>query len=172
MRNIARKVVERWSAAWRDALASAAAAGLSWGLAHQLLGHPQPVFAAVAAVVCLAPGLPGTRGRQAVNMLLGLVTGIVVGEVLLTLPVFNTALRVASITFVAMMAALSFGLAPTMSRHPGCPAASIWWRAPVRPSRTAAPLSSSRRATLCKGSRFPQTGRRASHISTRSRTHS
>src|SRR5689334_16531687 len=110
MREISQKVLRRWSAGWSDALASAVGAGLAWALASQLLGHPQPVFAAVAAVVCLAPGLP-SRGRQAVNMMLGLITGILVGEILLLIPVFDMAVRLAVITFMAMMAALSFGLA-------------------------------------------------------------
>jgi uncharacterized membrane protein YgaE (UPF0421/DUF939 family) len=64
-------------------------------------------------------------------MLLGLVTGIVVGEVLLTLPVFNTALRVASITFVAMMAALSFGLAPTIVIQGGVSALLVLALGPI-----------------------------------------
>jgi uncharacterized membrane protein YgaE (UPF0421/DUF939 family) len=108
---IPRKVLERWSTGWFDALAAAAAAGISWALAHQVFGHPQPVFAAVAAVISLAPGLP-SRGSQAVNMILGLATGLLVGEVLLAVPMFNAGLRIALITFLAMMAAHSFGLAP------------------------------------------------------------
>src|SRR5215208_3439878 len=82
MRKIIRTIFQRWCVGWSDSLASALAAGLAWALAHQLLGHPQPVFAAVAAIVCLAPGM-ASRGGQAVNMMLGLVTGIVVGEILL-----------------------------------------------------------------------------------------
>jgi len=128
---IARRVVERWSAAWSDALASALGAGLAWALANHLLGHPQPVFAAVAAVVCLAPGLPGSRGRQAVNMMLGLVTGILVGEVLLVVPVFNAALRISLITFIAMMAALSFGLAPVIAIQGGVSALLVLALGPI-----------------------------------------
>lgn len=118
LRNIAGAIVERWSSGWRDALTSAIAAGLSWLIAHDLLGHPQPVFTAVAAVVCLAPGLP-SRGRQAVHMMLGIATGILVAELLLLIPIFNLALRIAIITFVAMMAALSFGLAPVLTIQAG-----------------------------------------------------
>lgn len=118
MRSIARRVFERWSAGWADSLAAAVGAGLAWALSHQLLGHPQPVFAAVAAIVCLAPGLPN-RGRQAINMMVGLVTGIVVGEGLLLIPVFNPALRLTIIAFTAMMAASSFGLAPVIAIQGG-----------------------------------------------------
>ena len=130
IREVTRDVVERWSVGWRDALASSVAAGLSWLLAHQLLGHPQPLFAAVAAIVCLSPGLP-SRGRQAVNMMLGVVTGILVGELLLVLPVVNFALRLAVITFVAMMAALSFGLAPVIAIQSGVSAILVIAMGPV-----------------------------------------
>lgn len=114
IREIARAIIERWSVGWRDALASAVAGGLSWFVAHHLFGHPQPLFAAIAAIVCLSPGLP-SRGRQAINMMLGVVTGVLVGEVLLALPDFNFALRIALITFAALMASLSFGLAPVIA---------------------------------------------------------
>src|SRR3954447_14961656 len=92
MRKIAQRVLERWAAGSSDALASAVAAGIAWALAHQLFGHPQPVFAAVAALISLAPGLP-SRGGQAVNMMLGLATGLLVGEVLLAVPILDAALR-------------------------------------------------------------------------------
>ncbi|HKH26963.1 MAG TPA: FUSC family protein [Sphingomicrobium sp.] len=115
---IARAVLGRWSAGWSDALAAAGAAGIAWSLAHELFGHPRPVFAGVAAVISLAPGLP-SRAAQAVNMMLGLATGLVVGEVLLAVPVFDSGLRIALITFLAMMAALSFGLAPVIAIQGG-----------------------------------------------------
>jgi uncharacterized membrane protein YgaE (UPF0421/DUF939 family) len=47
-------------------------------------------------------------------MVLGVVTGIVVGELLLHVPVFALPLRIALIAFLAIMAALSFGLAPVI----------------------------------------------------------
>ena len=130
MRKITRTTFQRWSVGWPDSLASALAAGLAWALAQQLLGHPQPVFAAVAAIVCLAPGLP-SRGGQAVNMMLGLVTGIVVGEILLLVPVFNDALRIATITFIATMAALSFGPSPVIAIQGGVSALLVVALGPI-----------------------------------------
>jgi uncharacterized membrane protein YgaE (UPF0421/DUF939 family) len=131
MRDLAGTIFERWSTAWPDALASAVAAGIAWALAHELLGHPQPVFAAVAAVVCLAPGLPSSRGRQAVNMMLGLVTGILVGEVLLAVPVFSASLRITLITFLAIMAALTFGLTPVIAIQGGVSALLVITLGPI-----------------------------------------
>lgn len=130
VRDVARTVVERWSFGWRNALASAVAAGLSWLLAHTLLGDPQPLFATIAAVVCLAPGLP-SHGRQAVQMMLGVATGILVGEVLVLIPIFDMAVRIAIITFVAMMAALAFGTTAVITIQAGVSAILVLGIGPI-----------------------------------------
>lgn len=57
----------------------AAGAGAAWAIAESLLGHQRPVFAATAAVICLAAGTGG-RGRQAVDLLAGVFVGVVVGQ--------------------------------------------------------------------------------------------
>jgi hypothetical protein len=74
------RILDRWSDAWREALAAALGATLSWLLAELLLGHPQPIFAAISAIVCLSPGLP-SHTKQTEGLLLGVATGIVIGEV-------------------------------------------------------------------------------------------
>jgi hypothetical protein len=74
------RILVRWSDAWREALAAALGATLSWLLAELLLGHPQPIFAAISAIVCLSPGLP-SHTKQTEGLLLGVATGIVIGEV-------------------------------------------------------------------------------------------
>ena len=74
------RILVRWSDAWREALAAALGATLSWLLAELLLGHPQPIFAAISAIVCLSPGLPSYT-KQTEGLLLGVATGIVIGEV-------------------------------------------------------------------------------------------
>lgn len=56
------------------------AALVAWWLAETVLGHRQPVFAATAAVICLAGG-KGERARQAVDLLAGVPAGVLVGEV-------------------------------------------------------------------------------------------
>lgn len=104
----------RLTLAWHDALASAIAAGIAWILAVWLLGHPRPLFAAVSAIVCLSPGLP-SHGRQAVGLMLGVATGIAIGELALLLPEGMlvpeglSLLRLASATFLSMVIAASFG---------------------------------------------------------------
>jgi hypothetical protein len=84
VREFIAKILERWSEAWREVLASALAAALSWFLAQRLFGHQQPIFAAITAIVCLAPGLP-SHTKQTVGLLLGVATGILVGELSLVL---------------------------------------------------------------------------------------
>ncbi|MFQ1003677.1 FUSC family protein [Modestobacter sp. SSW1-42] len=59
----------------------ASAAG--WWMAEAILGHQQPVFAATAAVICLAAG-SGGRARQAVDLLAGVLAGVLVGQLVRT----------------------------------------------------------------------------------------
>ena len=57
---------------------SAAAAGASWEIALQIPGHGQPFFAPIAAVIGLG-AQRGRRGRQAIEMIIGVAIGILVG---------------------------------------------------------------------------------------------
>jgi uncharacterized membrane protein YgaE (UPF0421/DUF939 family) len=102
------RIFLRWSEAWREALASALGAALSWLLAERLLGHPQPVFAAISAIVCLSPGLP-SHTKQTEGLLLGVATGIVIGELSLALPDGIPLLRITLAAFFSMIVAASYG---------------------------------------------------------------
>jgi hypothetical protein len=57
---------------------SALAAGVAWELALQIPGHGQPFFAPIAAVIALGADR-GRRGRQAIDMMLGVSIGILLG---------------------------------------------------------------------------------------------
>ena len=57
---------------------SALAAGASWEIALQIPGHGQPFFAPIAAVIGLG-AQQGRRGRQALEMIVGVSLGILVG---------------------------------------------------------------------------------------------
>ncbi|WP_179209155.1 FUSC family protein [Haematobacter genomosp. 1] len=108
-RGIAARVLGRWRITWLDALESAAGATLAWVIAHGVFGHDRPVFAAVSAIVCLSPALP-SHARQAIGLMSGVVTGTVVGELgLLLVPDTYPVLRLAIVSFVAMMVATSYG---------------------------------------------------------------
>jgi uncharacterized membrane protein YgaE (UPF0421/DUF939 family) len=118
MKELVRVVIERWSNAWRDVLASSVAAAIAWAIAQKLFGHPYPVFAGIVALICLAPGLP-SHARQAMGLLVGVGTGIPIGELALSvgngIPVLGGSVG----TFVAMMIASSFGLGPVVPIQAG-----------------------------------------------------
>ncbi len=121
----------RSSQVWRDAAASAVAAGIAWVLAVWLFGHPHPVFAAVTAIVCLSPGLP-SHGRQAVGLMLGVATGIVIGEVALILlpegllvPEGLSLLRLTLATFFSILIAAAFGQAAVVAIQSGVSAVLV-----------------------------------------------
>jgi hypothetical protein len=59
------------------------AATLSWVIAKNFVGNHEPFFAPIAAVVALNASL-GERGRNAVRLLLGVVVGILAGELTIT----------------------------------------------------------------------------------------
>lgn len=123
-------LADRFAVAWRDAAISAIAAGIAWILAVWLLSHPHPVFAAVSAIVCLSPGLP-SHGRQAVGLMLGVATGIIVGELALLLPEGLlvpeglSLLRLTLATFFSMLVAASFGMAPVVPIQAGVSAVLV-----------------------------------------------
>src|SRR3954447_18153863 len=57
---------------------AAIAAGIAWELARRIPGHPQPFFAPIAAVIALGAER-GRRGRQAIDMMVGVTLGILIG---------------------------------------------------------------------------------------------
>ena len=118
LKSLSLTVAERLSAAWRDALACAVAAVLSWELAVHLFGHPQPLFAAISAIVCLSPSLP-SHGRQAIGLLIGVATGIVVGELALFLPDGVPLFRLGLAAFIAIIVASTYGLSAVVPIQAG-----------------------------------------------------
>ena len=55
------------------------AAGLSWLVADNLLHHPRPFFAPIAAVIALNVSI-GQRLRRVVELVVGVALGILVGD--------------------------------------------------------------------------------------------
>jgi uncharacterized membrane protein YgaE (UPF0421/DUF939 family) len=55
---------------------------VAWLVASELLGHPAPVFAAVAAVVCLGV-TQGQRLRRVVELAAGVTIGVAMGDLLI-----------------------------------------------------------------------------------------
>jgi uncharacterized membrane protein YgaE (UPF0421/DUF939 family) len=121
---LAARIFERGSEAWREALASALGAALSWVLAQRLLGHQQPVFAAISAIVCLSPGLP-SHTKQTMGLVLGVAPGILIGELSLLLPADIPLLRITLAAFLSMIVAASDGLAAVVPIQAGVSAILI-----------------------------------------------
>ena len=63
---------------WFTLVQTSVAAGLSWYLAHEVLGHPQPFFAPIASAVSLSISNV-LRAQRAIQMMIGVTSGIGVG---------------------------------------------------------------------------------------------
>ncbi len=61
----------------------ALAAGIAWWVATTLIGHPQPFFAPIAAVVSLGLSL-GARLRRSVELVCGVTVGIGIGDLIVS----------------------------------------------------------------------------------------
>lgn len=120
----ARRATDSARSAWRDAAAAAVAAAVAWVFAVWAFGHPQPVFAAVSAIVCLSPGLPN-HGRQAIGLMAGVATGIVVGELALYVPATYPLLRVSAAAFFAILIASTYGMLPVVPIQSGVSAVLV-----------------------------------------------
>jgi uncharacterized membrane protein YgaE (UPF0421/DUF939 family) len=89
---------------------SAVASGVAWFVAHDLIGHPKPLFAPIAALIVL--GVASTaRSRRVVELALGVSVGIGVGDLLVG-QIGTGAWQVALVVLLAMSAAIMLGGGP------------------------------------------------------------
>jgi uncharacterized membrane protein YgaE (UPF0421/DUF939 family) len=112
---------------WRDRIffisQCALAAGVAWALARYVVGHQQPFFAPVAAMICLGFSF-GQRLRRVAEVMVGVAVGVGVGD--LFVQVFGTG--VAQIVFVvalAMSVAVLLGAGTLMTTQAGVQAAIV-----------------------------------------------
>jgi uncharacterized membrane protein YgaE (UPF0421/DUF939 family) len=84
------------------------AAGVAWYVAHDLLGHAQPFFAPIAAVVALSTNHV-QRSRRTVQMMVGVLLGIGVSELLHPL-LGSSAVSVGVVVFVTLVLAVAIGI--------------------------------------------------------------
>jgi uncharacterized membrane protein YgaE (UPF0421/DUF939 family) len=96
------RILCRWSEAWRSCIV------IGCSVSERLLGHPRPIFAAISAIVCLSPGLP-SHTKQTGGLLLGVATGIVIGDLTMALPDGIPVLRTTLAAFFSMIVAASYG---------------------------------------------------------------
>ncbi len=95
----------RWAVAQ-----TAVAVSVSWFIAHDVLGHPQPFFAPIAAAVSLSAS-DVLRGQRAVQLMSGVALGIVLGTAVEAVA-GTSAPAFALAALVAMYGALAFGGGP------------------------------------------------------------
>jgi uncharacterized membrane protein YgaE (UPF0421/DUF939 family) len=104
---------------WRRTTASgvisaqgAVAAGLAWLVAHNLLHHPRPFFAPIAAIIVLDVS-EGRRLVRAVQLLLGVALGIAIGDALIY-EIGTGAWQVGLVVFLATLLAVFLTGNPTV----------------------------------------------------------
>ena len=66
------------------AVQAGVAAAIAWTVAHEVLGHPSPVFAPTAAVGTIAAAI-GRRTRRTIELLIGVLAGLLVGDALIAI---------------------------------------------------------------------------------------
>lgn len=97
------RVARLRSKSWQIAQC-AVAAGVAWFVAADLIGHDQPFFAPIAAVVSLGTSY-GQRLRRVAEVTLGVAIGVFLGD-LLTHALGSGAWQIALIVSLAMVSAL------------------------------------------------------------------
>ncbi len=110
---------------WKDALCAGLASGLAWFVAVHFLDHEHPIYAAMTALICLAPGVP-SHGRQAIYVLIGVLTGVAVGELTLLLPPMPTEVRIAIVGFAGMTIASAYSIVPAIIIQAGISAVMVF----------------------------------------------
>jgi uncharacterized membrane protein YccC len=88
-------------------LQTAVAASLAWYLASGVLGHDQPFFAAIAAVVSTGV-VVGQEGRRAIELVFGVACGLAVAD-LLVLAIGTGTVQIGIVVALAMAAAMMLG---------------------------------------------------------------
>jgi uncharacterized membrane protein YgaE (UPF0421/DUF939 family) len=86
---------------------AAVAATVAWFIAVTVLGHEQPFFAAIAAVVSLGVAV-GQEGRRAAELVFGVACGLAVAD-LIVLAIGTGPLQIGAVVALAMAAAMLLG---------------------------------------------------------------
>ena len=118
-----RRRVDRWRDRSFFIAQCALAAGVSWALARYVLGHPQPFFAPVAAMVCLGFSF-GQRLRRVAEVMAGVAVGVAVGDLFVRL--FGTGVpQIVFVVALAMSVAVLLGAGTLMTTQAGVQAAIV-----------------------------------------------
>jgi uncharacterized membrane protein YgaE (UPF0421/DUF939 family) len=104
---------QRMVAGARPILHSAVAASLAWLVATELVGHQQPFFAPISAVVTLGLTV-GERRRRAVELAIGVAVGIAIADALVA-AIGTGTWQVGAVVALAMVAATLVGGGPLLA---------------------------------------------------------
>jgi len=119
----ARMRAERLRHAARAILQATLAATLAWLVATEIVGHDQPFFAPVSAMITL--GLTqGERGRRAVEVVLGVTLGIAVAD-LLVIQLGDGWWQLAVVVSLSMTVALLLGSGQMFAQQAAVSAALV-----------------------------------------------
>ncbi|WP_433015322.1 FUSC family protein [Kribbella sp. CA-294648] len=115
--------IDRWrNRAFFIAQCSLAAA-IAWAVARYALGHQQPFFAPVAAMVCLGFSF-GQRLRRVAEVMVGVAVGVGVGDLFVAL--FGTGVvQIVFVVALAMSIAVLLGAGNLMTTQAGVQAAIV-----------------------------------------------
>jgi uncharacterized membrane protein YgaE (UPF0421/DUF939 family) len=118
-----RRRIDRWRDRAFFIAQCALAAAVAWALAHYVLGHAQPFFAPVAAMVCLGFSF-GQRLRRVAEVMVGVAVGVGVGD--LFVKVFGTGVvQIVFVVALAMSVAVLLGAGNLMTTQAGVQAAIV-----------------------------------------------
>ena len=115
--------LERLRLAWRSIFQASVSAAAAWLIATELLGHPTPFFAPVAAIITLGITV-GQRGRRAAEVAFGVALGIAVGD-LLVLQIGTGAGQLAVVVLLATSAAIFLGSSQMLATQAAVSAALV-----------------------------------------------
>lgn len=114
---------ERMVATARPILQTSVAAALAWLIATELVGHEQPFFAPISAVITLGLTV-GERRRRAVELAIGVAVGIAIAD-LLVAGIGTGTWQVGVITGLAMLAATLVGGGALLASQAGASAVLV-----------------------------------------------
>jgi uncharacterized membrane protein YgaE (UPF0421/DUF939 family) len=114
---------ERIIAVARPILQTSVAASAAWLIATELVGHSQPFFAPISAVVTLGLTV-GERRRRAVELAIGVAVGIAIAD-LLVAAIGTGTWQIGVVCGLAMLAATLVGGGPLLASQAGASAVLV-----------------------------------------------
>ncbi|GIJ09658.1 aromatic acid exporter family protein [Micromonospora andamanensis] len=112
------------------AVQAGVAAALAWTLAHELLGHPSPVFAPSAAVGTIAAAI-GRRTRRTMELLVGVLAGLLVGDALIMI-IGTGPWQIGTVVTLAILLALTMSRGGAVVTQAGGTAVLIATLSPIQ----------------------------------------